>query len=99
MDTEWFHTLFTVPFSQFWDEWLRGHFVSKLNDPEEYWTYKLSLSWCTDQQSSLTENYAMLLFPLENRPLEVESKCVYQQEKEIVRDDYGGVETRNSVLL
>lgn len=68
MDTEWFTHSLQPPLSQFWDEWLRGQFVSKLNDPEEYWTYKLSLLWCTDQQSSSTENYAMLSFALENRP-------------------------------
>lgn len=34
--------ILSVPYTQLWDDWLRGHFVSKLNDPDEFWTYKLS---------------------------------------------------------
>lgn len=78
MDTEWFTHSLQPPLSQFWDEWLRVQFVSKLNDPEEYWTYKLSLLWCTDQQAVQQRTMPCSRLHLKIGLLDVEGTCVHQ---------------------
>lgn len=71
-------TLFTVPFSQFWDERLRGHFVSKLNDQKSIEPISVAYHDVPISKAVKQRTMPCSRFRLKIGLLEVESKCMYQ---------------------